>query len=953
MNTGGTGSGPPSQGGNEAAWLNAFLDAREVVLTSWGDAPVDGRVPMFRTLIGTGNFALTCPFTWSIYGDSFTMSTDPLPYGWTPGSGGGSTGGGSTTAWPNPAAAHNIGKATGQNSFNLGVGFDGDATYGTAHHDFTRDQIEAGLTIPGYYELNAAGEVLMSPHPGGGKTSNNTKYSRVEYRELERDGSTKAAWDPTKGRHYIKGRSAVDALSAPKPEMVVAQVHDASDDTAMIYRRTATKVEAKIGNSVVATLDSGAALTEFDDWMIEIVDGTINFYWNNMSTPAYSANFPYSTAQYFKAGAYMQWNLDNGDATIGKVRLVNLEHWHTGWPAPARPANQGGGSTGSGGGTGTGTGGATTGSNGTPGTAPAAFTAKYFVSMTGSDSNTGLSKTAAKRTIAAALGLATAGDTISVAAGTYVGNITVSSGGSSGGGFITIRSEVPRAAIISGNSAGSQSAVQINAPYVRLQELTITGTPTSGVRYGVDVEADHVEVLNCHIHQICQFETEGTSFQGGAGINFDQTSYTGILIDGNEINNIGPAPGTEQLVHGIYCGTAGTSFRIVNNLIYDCEDFGVHEYPTASSSGIEVVNNTIAGCGRGILHGNGGIVRNNIVYNSLSSNYDLRGSGSTVSNNFSGGGGNVTGVSGVASGVDVKFIWYAVDGTGDFRLQTGSPALSAGITTSAPTRDFAGAVRPQGAGVDAGCCESVSGSGGPGTPSGSTGGSTSGSTSADDGVEAAKLLSWGAPQSDSDEFNYTGTPNPALWSLYDGPGHAGNGTRDPSAFNVANGILTCTGTAGGSTGGMSHVRSQKYMRVEWRVRTYSINPKGSGNRYHPVLIDWPTSDEWPQGGEFDFYECDCDSGLYEAYLHIPGNDGSDQEYVKKACDISQWHNIAFEWSKSGCAGWLDGQQVFNFPGFKQPPGPMQLTYQLDNFFGSGMEPAKFEAQFCRIYAPPT
>jgi hypothetical protein len=358
VNTGGGGSGPPSQGGSESAWLTAFLAARSTVLTAWGDNPADGRISMFTALLGTGNFTLTCPFSWSVYGDSYTMTTDPLPYGFTPGgTGGGGTGGGGTTTWPNPGTAHNIGSAPGQNSFNLGVGFEGDPTYGTAHKDFTRSQIEGGLTIPGYYELTAAGEVLMSSHPGGGKTSNNTKYARVEYRELERDGTTKAAWNPTTGRHYIKGRSAVDSLSGPKPEMVIAQVHDASDDTAMIYRRSATKVEAKIGDSVVATLDSGDSLTHFDDWMIEIVNGTINFYWNNMSTPAHSAHFPPTGGQYFKAGAYMQWNLDNGDSTIGKVRLVNLEHWHTGWPQPARPAGQTGGGTG--GSTGGGTGGST------------------------------------------------------------------------------------------------------------------------------------------------------------------------------------------------------------------------------------------------------------------------------------------------------------------------------------------------------------------------------------------------------------------------------------------------------------------------------------------------------------------------------------------------------------------------------------------------------------------
>jgi hypothetical protein len=407
------------------------------------------------------------------------------------------------------------------------------------------------------------------------------------------------------------------------------------------------------------------------------------------------------------------------------------------------------------------------------------------VATTGNNSNSGTSKAAAKATIAGALAAAGAGDTISVAPGTYTGNITIASGGSSGGGYVTIRSEVPRAAIISGTGAGSQAAVQINAGYVRLQDLTVTGTLASGVRYGVDVEASNVEVKNCHIVQICKFETAGTGFQGGAGINFDQPSYSNISIDGNEIHDIGPDPGVEQLVHGIYCGVAGTNFRIVNNLIYDCEDFGVHEFPTASSSGIQVVNNTISGCGRGILHGDTGIVRNNIVYNCLSANYDLRGTGTTVSNNFSGGSGNTTGT-GISAGVDVRFV--SITGS-DFRLQSISPAVNAGTGDQRAVTDILGVTRPQGSTVDAGCYEYVATSGG------TTGGGTTGSGSAADGIEAAKLLGWGAVI-DGDEFQYTGPPN-SRWSMYDGPGHDGNGTRDPEAYNVANGILTCTGTAGG------------------------------------------------------------------------------------------------------------------------------------------------------------
>jgi hypothetical protein len=517
------------------------------------------------------------------------MTQDPYPYGWTapPTTGGGSA------SFANPGAAHNIGSAAGQNSFNIGIGFDNHPTYGSTHRDFTRAEIEAGLSVPGYYELTASGDVLMSAHPGGGRTSSNTQYARTEYRELERDGTTKMAFNPSQGRHYIRGRSMIDGpMATAKPETCIAQYHDASDDTVMIHVR-GTDVRVKIRGTIVATIATGWTRGTFADWMIECLNGTVNVYWNNMTTPAYSTTtFSGSTSGWYgKAGDYMQWNTSNGDATICRVRLMNFEHWHTStpkspsaWPTPSRPATSTGGTTGSGGSTGT--------------------------------------------------------------------------------------------------------------------------------------------------------------------------------------------------------------------------------------------------------------------------------------------------------------------------------------------------------------------------------GSTGGSTTSDDGVEAAKLLGWGAPVA-GDEFAYSGPPD-SRWGMYDGPGHDGNGIRTPRAFNVSNGVLTCTGDAKGNTGGMALKYNEKYCRVEARIRTSSINPKGSGKRYHPVLIYWPESDQWPQGGEFDFFETDCDSGLYEAFLHIPGNSGSAQEYVKRTHDISQWSNVAFEWRSNGITGWLNGQQVFNFPGFKNPPGPMHFCLQLDNFVGSsGLEPATFQCQWVRIYNRPS
>lgn len=69
----------PADGGSELTWLSTWLTRRAAVLTEWGDNPPDGRIALFRGLLDSGNLTLTTPFTWSVYGDTFTMSAPPTP----------------------------------------------------------------------------------------------------------------------------------------------------------------------------------------------------------------------------------------------------------------------------------------------------------------------------------------------------------------------------------------------------------------------------------------------------------------------------------------------------------------------------------------------------------------------------------------------------------------------------------------------------------------------------------------------------------------------------------------------------------------------------------------------------------------------------------------------------------------------------------------------------------
>jgi hypothetical protein len=335
------------------------------------------------------------------------------------------------------------------------------------------------------------------------------------------------------------------------------------------------------------------------------------------------------------------------------------------------------------------------------------WTADLFVATTGSDANAGTSPAAPKRTIAAAVAAAQPGQTISVADGVYAGNVTPTKGGSPAG-FITVRAANRLGATIHGNGdEDEQSAVVIKRPYLRFQDLVITGK--KGTRNGVLVGADNVEIIGCRIHTLCQFLTDGTSWKGGAGIDFKGPDRSNILIDGNEIFNIGLASSTQQLVHGIYCGVHGTNFKIQNNLIYRCEDFGIHPYDETEASGIEVLNNTVAGTARGILQAPHGVTVNNLVYNVRDLHYDIRGSGNTVRNNaYAGTGDGSNRSSGVAGIGNPQFVNYALDGSGDFHLRTGSPARNIGTATGVPSSDRDGVHRPQGA-CAVGCHESTIG----------------------------------------------------------------------------------------------------------------------------------------------------------------------------------------------------------------------------------------------------
>jgi hypothetical protein len=140
---------------------------------------------------------------------------------------------------------------------------------------------------------------------------------------------------------------------------------------------------------------------------------------------------------------------------------------------------------------------------------------------------------------------------------------------------------------------------------------------------------------------------------------------------------------------------------------------------------------------------------------------------------------------------------------------------------------------------------------------------------------------------------------------------------------------------------------------------------GEGADYHPVALIWPTSEKWPDDGEYDFMENDGPGqDQWDAYIHYPHSSNVPEQQIGltsgAGVDMSQWHNIAIEKAPEGISLFLDGVRKWGplsggaITGVRKniqdmPKG--HLALQLDNFTGSsGLIPATMEVDWVKVYS---
>ena len=379
--------------------------------------------------------------------------------------------------------------------------------------------------------------------------------------------------------------------------------------------------------------------------------------------------------------------------------------------------------------------------------------ATYYVATTGSDGNScaqARSASTPKLTIKAGLACLSSGDSLVIAAGTYLEGIDTNAipSGTGESSRTIVRAAAPREVVLKpnapGNSIGDVVTIQ-NRSYITLDGLILDGSNAKlvGLRLGNGVGGSihHITFQNGGVRHI-RFHS-GISHQMDGGLPPSNMIYRNL-----EIYDIGNQDADSFLHHGLYLCTSDS--LVENCTIHDSSGHGIHQFHQSSSDSHRNVirNNRIYNNGSYAIllgSGTGNIAYNNIVWGNGKRKsaggiwiaYNAR--GNKICNNtiFSNTGDCVRVRTDQNALVRNNICWQnstnIIDETGtavisnnlftnpsfvdalrlDFTLSANSPALNNGVPISEVQYDFNRVPRPQGVAFDVGAFEGSSASSAP------------------------------------------------------------------------------------------------------------------------------------------------------------------------------------------------------------------------------------------------
>jgi poly(beta-D-mannuronate) lyase len=177
-----------------------------------------------------------------------------------------------------------------------------------------------------HFRLDDARTGVVFSANAGGATTKGSSYPRSELREM--DGTDEASWSNRAGTHTLAVRQAVMALPPVKPEVVVAQIHDAEDDVLLVRcEGSRLLVQWEDGDREVV-LDPAYRLGTPYELRIVAAGGRVEIFYDGVR----AAEVPKSgSGWYFKAGAYVQSNVEKGEdaGALGEVVVQQLSVEHS------------------------------------------------------------------------------------------------------------------------------------------------------------------------------------------------------------------------------------------------------------------------------------------------------------------------------------------------------------------------------------------------------------------------------------------------------------------------------------------------------------------------------------------------------------------------------------------------------------------------------------------------
>jgi hypothetical protein len=183
-----------------------------------------------------------------------------------------------------------------------------------------------------YFHLNTNADGVVFKAHCGGVTTDNSGYPRCELREMKNNGVDMANWASNDGDyHILEVAEKITHLPVEKKHVVVAQIHDTSDDIVMLRLETNKLFLEFNGSDGPAATTNYVLGTEFT-FKIVVHNGVMEFYYNGNLFHTETQTF---SGAYFKVGMYTQSSCQ-GEKQVtnescdayGEMELLGLSIYH-------------------------------------------------------------------------------------------------------------------------------------------------------------------------------------------------------------------------------------------------------------------------------------------------------------------------------------------------------------------------------------------------------------------------------------------------------------------------------------------------------------------------------------------------------------------------------------------------------------------------------------------------